>query len=254
MRTPSAEWPAQGVLRVHPDPAALPRLGDEPGTNRFDDPRPRTIDRYLVRYAATTLRGCLLELLAWLRESSRPHAREEGVDDNDPDSVAAPEHSPWQALEDYLAPRQVARITATIVSLVSIDDPQLQHELDREPAVRALLDSDAARSALLDATAGSHALVHLDNGIIRLASALGRAVTQACSLALHDRPVPPDVIHYRSRHDDAADCWAIYDHTPAAVDPPEPLSPATAEHQEAVREVAALWELPLPPSWTGRRT
>lgn len=53
----SAPWPAEGVLRVHFDPAALPHLGDAPGVNRFDDPRPRTIDRFLMRYAATTLRG-----------------------------------------------------------------------------------------------------------------------------------------------------------------------------------------------------
>lgn len=53
----SAPWPAEGVLRVHFDPAALPHLGDAPGVNRFDDPRPRTIDRFLTRISTQLVRG-----------------------------------------------------------------------------------------------------------------------------------------------------------------------------------------------------
>ena len=71
--------PEQGVVRVHYDPAALPRLGDAAGTNRFDDPRPRTEHRYLVRYTATTLRGCLLELLDALRTNGAATDREAAV-------------------------------------------------------------------------------------------------------------------------------------------------------------------------------
>jgi hypothetical protein len=206
-------WPAEGVLRVHYQPEALPRLGDGPGHNRFDDPRPRTLERFLIRYAATTLRGCLLELLAGLREDPVVRVLEAAVDDmDDPDLVEAPEVEPWQHIADFLDERKVATITsarARGLSTVSINDPGLHDELDKEPAVRAVLDSKDAQAALLPAGATQ---VRMDNAAVRLSSETGRDITQACALALFDRAPHPEAIHYRSRHDDAEDCWAIYDH------------------------------------------
>lgn len=239
-------WPTEGVLRVHFDPAPLPHLGDEPGVNRFDDPRPRTIDRFLIRYAATTLRGCLLELLASFRDNADADERIAAIDGDDPDLVPAPPVAEWQHIADFLQERKVATIMASSVTAVSINDPALQHELDREPGVRAILDSDAAREALLERH-GSR--VHLDNAAIRLSSETGRYITQACALALYDRDPKPDAIHYRSRHDDREDCWAIYHHTDVAVGPAEPLSPDVPEHADALNSVAKLWSLPLPPAW-----
>lgn len=238
-------WPPAGVVRVHFDPAALPHLGDEPGVNRFDDPRPRTIDRFLMRYAGTTLRGCLLELLASFRDNAEAEERIAAIDD-DPDLVPAPPVAEWQHIADFLQERKVATITASSLTAVSINDPALQHELDREPGVRAILDSDAAREALLERHGSS---VHLDNAAIRLSSETGRYITQACALALYDRDPKPDVIHYRSRHDDREDCWAIYHHTEVEIGPAEGLSPDVPEHAEAVSSVAKLWGLPLPPAW-----
>lgn len=244
--TADVPWPAQGVLRVHFDPAALPRLGDEPGVNRFDDPRPRTIDRFLMRYAATTLRACLLELLASFRDNTEANDRISAIDDDDPDLVAAPETPEWQHIADFLDQRKVATITSGGLTTVSVNDPVAQRELDQEPAVRAVLDTDAARQALLERDG---ARVHLDNAAIRLSSEIGRYITQACALAFYDRDSKPDAIHYRSRHDDSEDCWAIYDHATVQVGAAECLSPDVSEHIEALNAVAKLWDLPIPPTW-----
>jgi len=231
---------------VHYDPQALPHLADEPGANRFDDPRPRTIDRFLMRYAANSLRGCLLELLAGLRELPEVRDREEAIDIDDPDLVEAPVAEDWQHIADFLDDRKVATIDATALSTVSINDPSVQHELNKEPAVRAVLDSPAAVEAL--AEPGGRR-VHLDNAAVRLSSEVGRYVTQACALALYDRRPQPDAIHYRSRHDDVEDCWAIYHHADVIIGEPEYLSPEIDEHALALRSVAELWALPLPPAW-----
>ena len=244
--------PPAGVVRVHYDPGALPRLGDEPGTNRFDDPRPRSQDRYVMRYAATNLRGCLLELLDWLRiHDSEAAGREAAVIDNDEESPAAAQAEPWQAMEDYLTGRRVGVLTGLGLQLVSIDDPALQDELDREVAVRALLDSDVGRAALLPAGASTSRRAHLDGAAVRLATDLGRDLTRAASLALRDRLAPPDGIHYRSRHDDAEDCWALYDHSTVVVSDVQPLAPEDPHHRAALQDVAALWGLPIPPRWQG---
>lgn len=239
-------WPAGGVLRVHFDPSALPHLGDEPGVNRFDDPRPRTVDRFLMRYAATTLRGCLLELLASFRDNAHAEERIAAIDDDDPDLMPEPAVAEWQHIADFLQERKVATITADALTAVSINDPALQHELDREPGVRAILDSDAAREALLE-RGGSR--VHLDNAAIRLSSETGRYITQASALALYDRDPKPNAIHYSSRHDDREDCWAIYHHTDVEIGPAEALSPDVPEHADALNSVAILWSLPVPPAW-----
>lgn len=240
------EWPSSGVLRVHVEPRSLPHLGDEPGGNRFDDPRPRTIDRFLMRYAATSLRGCLLELLAALRDNEEARAREASIDADDPDLIDPPHVADWQHIADFLHKRKVAALVAHNLSVVSINDPALQHDLDEEPAVRALLDSESVRRALREA-GGSR--VHLDNAAVRLSSEAGRYITQACALALFDRESRPHAIHYRSRHDDSEDCWAIYHHAPVQIGPAEQLSPDVPAHADALNAVANLWDLPVPPSW-----
>lgn len=240
------EWPREGVLRVHFNPEDLPNLGDEPGGNRFDDPRPRTIDRFLIRYAATTLRGCFLELLAAFRDNTAANERVQAINVNDAEPGPGTAVPDWQYIADFLEHRKVSTITADRLTLVSINDPAVQHQLDHEPAVRALLDTSAARDALLQRRG---ALVHLDNAAIRLSSETGRNITQACALALYDRDPKPDVIHYRSRHDDSEDCWAIYNHCAVGIGAPEALSPNTPAHLKALNSVATLWALPLPPAW-----
>lgn len=130
---------------------------------------------------------------------------------------------------------------------MSIDDPGLQAELDREPAVRALLDSPDGRAAL--SGDGSARRPRLDGAAVRLASVFGRDLTRHCSLAIHDRVPAPAGVHYRSRFDDDEDCWAIFGHVPLTLVEDAALSATTPVHRNALRSVAALWGLPLPREW-----
>lgn len=240
--------PRAGVFRLHPDPAALPPPWSD-GVNRFDDPRPRSLHTFRVRYTASTLRGCLLESLAWLRRHTDAAAAEALVIDNaDPSGAgdAPGESGPRAALEEFLADRQVAIVTGRRLRILSINDPALQAALDREPAVRALLDSADGRAAL---SAPGHR-PRLDEAAVRLSTAFGRELTQACSLAPWDRSPRPDGIHHRSRHDDDEDCWAIYDHAPVTVRGVIDFTPNNEQHRAAVSAVAILWDLELPPAWS----
>jgi hypothetical protein len=102
---------------------------------------------------------------------------------------------------------------------------------------------------LLLALERNGARAHLDSAAIRLASETGRYITQACALALYDRNSKPDAIHYRSRHDDIEDCWAIYHWVDVQIGAAEALSPDVDDHAEAFNAVAKLWDLPVPPAW-----
>jgi hypothetical protein len=242
--------PRAGVLRLHYDPMALPKVEGRVGHNRFDDPRVGTLDRYAVRYTATTLRGCLLESLAWLRADPEARAREAAVlDDAEPDPLGTEPVAadPWAAVRDFLEGRHVGRLTAPAVRVVSINDPALQAELDQEPAVRALLDSSDGRTAL---AASSHKPPRLDGAAVRLGTPFGRDLSRACSLAVWDRIPRPDGIHHRSRHDDDEDCWALFDHARVRLTEVAPFSPERdAEHRRLVQQVASLWDIPLPVTW-----
>ena len=56
-------------------------------------------------------------------------------------------------------------------------------------------------------------------------------------------------IHYRSRHDDTEDCWALYDHTPVTLSQVHELSPQEHDHKAAMHDVASTWSVSLPPEW-----
>jgi hypothetical protein len=79
----SVEFPGGGAVRVSPNPPLLPspRRPEEFGDNRFDAPEGQNV----VRYLATTLRGCFVEFLARFRVNDDAEARltaVEGVDDD----------------------------------------------------------------------------------------------------------------------------------------------------------------------------
>lgn len=241
------EWPEQGVVRVHSAPLALPPASEVPGPYRFDDPRPKSRDRFLIRYAATSIRGCLLEILDWMRDNPDATRREEAVDVDDPDLVEPPGSYPGAALAEYLSTRRVGTLVIQSPQVVSMVDPLVQMELDDEPVVRAVLDSKAARTALLEKGGDT---VHLDNAAVRLSSELGRHITRACALALYDRAPSPDVIHFRSRHDDREHCWAIFGHVDVEGIDVGPFSPENDEHRIALVSVAELWGLTLPKDWS----
>jgi hypothetical protein len=190
-----------------------------------------------------------VESLAWLRRDPDAAAREAAVVDNaDADQPIRPA-PPWAAMTDFLKDRKVATLTGSGLLLHSIDDPALQAILNNEPAVRALLDSADGRAALAVASRKPR----LDQAAVRLSTPFGRELTQACSLAVWDRKPQPDGLHYRSRHDDTEDCWALYDHSAVDIKSVVTISASVAEHRAALKDAAALWGLPLPPAWARRR-
>ena len=232
--------PTDGAVRVHPQPAALPRLRHEgPGRNRFDDP----LAAFSVRYAADTLRGCLVETLARFR----PHPETEtllrgigAVDDDDPGEPLFTE--PTSGVADWLAAQRVGhlQITSPVPLLVDIEQPALLDQLDKHPQVRAALDASGLGTPMDPA--------RLDAGIIRLGGPIGRPITQAVSRAVYDWVPGADGIGYWSRLDSGERCWAIYDHVPVSVTVSR-LDPADAGQREAVRLVAHRFEISLPPDW-----
>lgn len=243
-RTP----PAAGVVRVSYEPGRLPRASDAVGPNRFDDPRPNSRDRFLIRYAATSLRGCLLELLAAFRPNDEAAELEQTVATDDGQAKPDTDEQLRSALAAYLAGRRVATLkTPRRTQFLSIDDAVLQAELDREPAVRALLDSAEGRAAL--ALPDGRDRPRLDGAAVRLSTSFGRDLSQHCALAIRDRTPTPGGIHYRSRHDDAEDCWAIYDHVDVMISGNSLLDPGDPAHRDTLRAVAGLWLLPLPSQW-----
>lgn len=243
MRGLTPRRPPPGKLwRVHRDPQALPRRSEQPGPNRYDDPRPKADDRFLVRYLSTTLRGCLLETLAWARPNREALQRLERVVDRD----AGPEkdESLADAVADFLKSRKAAACSlAEVEDLVDIHAPGTLAALDTDLNVEPLLATTRARSVLGEA--GSVNRPRLDQAAVLLASDFGRQLTQHCSLAIWDVKPSRGGVAYRSRYDLNEWCWAVYDRTGVVFDDAIPLSPRVDHHYEAVHDVAELWSLPL---------
>lgn len=239
-RHDTLQLPADGAVRVHPEPAALPRLRHEgPGRNRFDDP----LAAFVVRYAADTLHGCLVETLARFRAHPDTEAVLRdigGVDDTDAGERLYAD--PSGGLADWLAAQQVGRlqITSPAPLLVDVEEPELLDRLDKHPEVRGALDASGLGTPLDPA--------RLDAGIIRLGGPVGRPITQAVSRAVYEWVPGVDGIGYWSRLDAGERCWAIYDHVPVSV-AVTPLDRDNRAHKEAVRSVARRFEIALPPEW-----
>jgi hypothetical protein len=236
----SLAFPRNGAVRIHPEPAALPRLRREgPGRNRFDDPA----GIFTVRYAADTLHGCLVETMARFR----PHPETEtilaaiaGVDEGD---VHEPAYAdPSLGVAAWLAQQHVGRLEITSASplLVDVEHAAMLDALDAHPDVRTALDHSG-----LDAPDEP---ARLDAGVIRLSGPVGRPITQAVSRAIYERISGVDGIGYWSRLDSTERCWAVYDHAPVRVEVVA-LDPHDARHKNAVATVAERYGIPLPASW-----
>lgn len=136
-------FPAAGAVRVHPTPDLLPsrRRQGERAAYRYDDPDgPEGPNPFLVRYLATTLRGCLVEVLAQFRpadaETTDLLGQVSNVDDD-----AEHEDIPRRGLGSYLAKVKVGRAQLLDTRpLVTVHDEYLLAALDRHPRVRAVLD------------------------------------------------------------------------------------------------------------------
>ncbi|MEZ0362646.1 RES family NAD+ phosphorylase [Mycobacterium sp. pUA109] len=230
--------PDSGAVRVHPAPEALPQLRHEgPGRNRFDDPH----GRFLMRYTAESLRGCLVETMARFRPSPAADALLAAVEfvdaDVDPPVPAA------QAVAEWLAAQRVGRVTLVTPQplLVDIEAADLLVDLDTHPLVREAIDNSPLRDG--------PTRVHLDAGLVRLGGDVGRPITQqAISRALHELHPEVDGIAYWSRIDPSERCWAIFGHVPVDVAIAD-LSAENPVHRSAVQEVADLLRVPLPRAW-----
>jgi hypothetical protein len=197
-------FPPSGAVRLHPEPQALPRLRHEgPGRNRFDDPD----NIFLVRYAADTLRGCLVETLSRFRRSPRTDALLASIAD-DEDLGGVEVQDPKVGLADWLAVQKIGVLVVRSPDafFVDLDDPPTLDHLDKHPRVREALDNSGLGTALDPA--------RLDAGIIRLGGPVGRPITQAVSRAVYEWARGVDGVGYWSRLDSAERCWGIYDHVP----------------------------------------
>jgi RES domain len=233
-------FPYDGAVRVHPEPAALARLRREgPGRNRFDDPD----GQFLIRYAADTLHGCLVETMARLR----PHPETEAVlaaitdvDDEEPRERAYAD--PSLGIADWLTEQHIGQlqIMSSDPLLVDVEHATMLDALDAHPDVRRALDQSGLGT--------SDDPSRLDAGIIRLSGPVGRPITQSVSRAIYEWISGVDGIGYWSRLDSTERCWAIYDHAPVRV-AVLPLDPQVTSHREAVRAVATRYGIPLPADW-----
>lgn len=228
-----AAYPDAGTLRIHPAPEELhPAERDRPGSNRFDDPE----GVVSVRYTATRLVGCLRETLARFRPNARAEVALGAVDGMEDDDID------WStddtsALGDWLSAQRVGVVRVRRSGFfVDVEVPQLLTQLDKHPRVR-----DAV-TALDPAGRLDVALLHL--GGIRL----GRPISQAVGVAVREWVPEALGIGYGSRLASKEPCWAIWHTTPVHVSS-RPLSEHDTRHREAVREVAAEFEIELPANW-----
>ena len=227
-----APYPSAGTLRVHPAPEVLlPPEPDRPGLNRFDDPD----GRFGVRYTATRLIGCLRETLARFRPSPNTEALLATIEGVDPGDVDPPEND-TRAIAVWLDAQQIGTVRVTSVGqFIDVERDELLVGLDKHPRVRAALGT-------LDPAA------RLDVAWIRLGGTIGRPVSQAVGVAVREWIPAALGIGYRSRLATDEPCWAIWEGTTVSVTSVA-LDPADAIHRDAVRTVAAAYELELPTSW-----
>jgi hypothetical protein len=210
-----------------------------PGRNRFDDPT----GAFVVRYAADTVHGALAETLSRFRPHPDTEAflgSIEGVDDEEAGEAAY--RQPTAGVAEWLAAQQIGHLTITSPAphLVDVESTDLLDDLDKHPAVRAALEASGLGTPLDPA--------RLDTAIIRLGGPIGRPITQAVSRAVYEWQAGVDGIGYRSRLDPTERCWAIYDHVPVTVTV-SPLSADDPAIKNAVRAVAARFEILLPTIW-----
>lgn len=233
-------FPEAGALRVAPDPTRLPLKPPpgEPGHNRFDDPH----CEYVVRYLATDLRGCMIELLARFRKHDAVEERLASVTGTE-ERYLPPEETTREGLKAYLAKQHVGcgHVDRTPNKFINVNDPEFLSDLNGEPGVR-----DA-----LAALANPDEELELDEGTIRLGGDQGRRITRAVSRSVFDSNPRPDGLRYCSRLDDAEECWAVFEDVPFRFEPNiTVLSPDDQEHGEAVQSAALLFHITLPVEWS----
>jgi hypothetical protein len=162
-------------------PEAVPSHRHEgPLPNRFDAPWPhqdREQDCYSVRYAGSTIRGCLMEVLAWGRNEVSPNAsaRQAAVQNADGMPGAANPNNDFASYAERLKVAELRLVEES--SLLSVHAPDVQAWLERQSSVRSALRTLSGRLSFD---------LHVDQAIVRLSGPFARAVTQACSARIRD--------------------------------------------------------------------
>lgn len=222
--------PAAGVVRAHPDPGALPRFpgpGEVP-RNRFDDPA----GEFRVRYAATTVRGAFLEVLAGFRSNGPVEARLAAVTGVVGQQRLEPAGAVPAGLLDRL---RIARLGARSVAawFVDVAAVETQTLLGGMPAVVAALAASGLGT--------SDRPVQLDAGTIGLAGPVGRAITQVVARVVFT-DTDAGGLRYTSRVDATEECWAIFDTVPVWAAEAQPV----AADDPDLRAACAALGLQLP--------
>ena len=201
-----------------------------------------------MRYSATTLRGCLVELFARFRHNPVAEAVLDavtGVEDAETaDDSRRQTATPAEGLEKWLSRQRLVVLRLTDpAGLVDAGDGELLRELDKHPLVAEQL----ARSPL---SSGSYRQ-RLEPGMFGLGGPVGRPITNAASRALYELAPGATGWRYASRLDASEECWALYaDRVHIIHDPPRSLDPADPLHRAAARSAAAYLEVALPDAWT----
>lgn len=238
--------PETPIVRVHREPTVLARR-DRP-LNRFDDPD----GNFGVWYFATNLRGALVEVLNRFRVNQATEDDLAAVDGIAGFDVLADdgggEEFAGSAPESYLSSLRVAHARIEPdpgAAFVDLRDEDLLGSLNLEPAVRSVLAEGGADAFGTPPT--------LDFGSVQSSSPVARKLTQAVSRAIFESSDEILGIRYISRHTEAEECWAVFEHASREArlmfNEPGQLDPLDGEHRRAVHEAAGLLKVRLPPLW-----
>ncbi|MDQ3660940.1 MAG: RES domain-containing protein [Actinomycetota bacterium] len=214
----------------------------EPGPSRFDDPA----GLFVVRYLATHLQGCMIELLARFRDNEAADNRVAQVQNVEPEDVALDAdgaESKAEGIRVYLAKQSVVRVyVAGEVPIVRINDAATLGHLNTHPLVRSALDASGLGTPQGPA--------ELDGGTIRLKGEAGRMITQAVSRAVYEGDARPGGLRYFSRLDDTQECWALFDRVTVEFENQQQLTSEDPDHRAATARAATTLSVELPREWT----
>jgi len=224
-----------GAVRVASyDPTLLPLFaadGEEP-SGRFDDPR----REFRVRYAAHSVRGCLVELMSQWRPSAsevvaRARAFKRSEFDIAPQWLDPAVPKAWLS-QQYMVEFRAVRTTSIF------DLPGNLADLSNDERIAELVVSGFGDDQVLDVAT------------VMMAGPAGRRVSQQVARSVYERQPRPDGIHFRSRFDPDELCWALYSH--CAIDwktSARSLSSEDNDDRAAVKAAAAVHGLAVPQEW-----
>lgn len=186
-------------------------------SGRWDDPN----GNFRTVYAGSTLRACLLEVLAPFRKDPRLASEMDEIEENSEDHVVYPTVSPGEVPQAWLEARSItsARLEGMFFEVSDSRSLALLHPQFIGNALQlGLEDFDAA--ALKDSRA--------------------RPLTQAVASWTFEN-TDLDGISFSSRHGDDLKLWAIFERSPGSE--VSPLLMEIREEDEVDHEILAAFDL-----------